>query len=1182
MAGRVQKGRRILFGGVSAAALLSLASGAHADATLPVAAASAAAEAQTQINEQQRYALRMMMQVFDGRDDVSQSQLLGIARAREGNRSYSQFDYGDGAVVIDKENGRLAAGRFMNVTNTEKEIAYDYDTKKMYGDAEIAGFHNAIVRPLLTDAPELGSNASWTRSIPLSAAGMMGLSGGDIAIELSREYFIHDGKEMVLLHYAVPAFSYDAGSGTTVVQWGEGLSLTDPGFGMIYINSALHRAVARANGSTGTPYRMSRTMVASNPDGSAMVDYRTVAPLQKYLDDFFSAEAMRVVPTGEKPPTMDTDPLNLMRNLDIIAFSMAENSANETPMGAAAQTAANSGNNVTFKDVEGGANRVNQGNQVGGFMKAITGITGAVDTAGNARNLSVQDVVGLLNDLTNQAQGAQATLNRANQTIKTAETALKNAPVTVEMASNVKSASTKYTMLSNTLKSMDNRLNSLATQIDDLTAAGKDVPQELATKFDDLVKARNLQATETVKAFETYESLANNPANLITKVEGEAKLLDTIRDAKQESSLAAKALQSLGAKTEQVASLLKSTPTEKLNQALNWLGNSKAGTLLDGLGHVLNVWTSVKAVNNIRKASTQNIGSGDLPLTREYSSTNAFVSLGTDLLGLAGNALTLNVPAFASDATAITLGSVGDIVIAYKGVVDADEYKLQAARDAVYIQKQELARVIKREEQAWADLADRPSSLGDIIGKTENPYKDGYDTSDPRFDPETGLPKPAYWAYLKKNDPQKLINMGIDPDAPVGGWPGGVGPEHRPGQEPEKPTGPSKPKNTPTINEEPDYPTAPPRDPDADKNKPEKPQGPIEPELTPEEKKQQEIDQRRAENQAELDKLQAEKIAKQKQEEADRNSEPKSYEYKVSKLETSDLVVSAFDMDPVESKPVTFDPVTFDPVVFDEDGDLYDEDGNLRKVGPPDFKNPDISLTDPTDPDDVDGYPGIGEYPAATWDTMIGQEPDLAKWEDWLATQDRRKLEQLARAAGYPSLAFALGDAENIIAKSLDSGFRAYANRGPNCAGTTGCIGSIGPWKIAYATIRLGDILAQSRDIFSTGGLSDIGISGFRLGYALRDFGLVDGDRINVEVLQYGRTIFKQENFTLRGTADNFNVNVRGGVAQMVITALNEGTASPNTAEVVIDNVVRGEAVQNYNLNTGQTAVLRIESGVSD
>ena len=298
------------------------------------------------IEERQSYALRLMTQIYDGERDLSHTQMLGVGRIRKGNRSISRFDYGDGAVVIAPDAGQIAASRFMNVSGAEKQIIYNYDTKLIQGDPEVAAFHNSLVRPWLGSGPELGQDASWTQAIPLSALGMPTVRGENIRIELSRTYFTHDGIPMVLVQYTVPAFSYDAGAGKMLVQWGRGIALTDPGFGMIYLNATLQRAVETRNGTPGKPYRFARNMVAANPDGSAMIDYREVEQLRGLLDPIVGSEAMMVVPVGTDDERADGRPLELGRRLDLLALSIGEDGANEVPVAAGAQGAGGRGQEV--------------------------------------------------------------------------------------------------------------------------------------------------------------------------------------------------------------------------------------------------------------------------------------------------------------------------------------------------------------------------------------------------------------------------------------------------------------------------------------------------------------------------------------------------------------------------------------------------------------------------------------------------------------------------------------------------------------------------------------------------------------------------------------------------------------------------------------------------------------------
>lgn len=219
---------------------------------------------------------------------------------------------------------------------------------------------------------------------------------------------------------------------------------------------------------------------------------------------------------------------------------------------------------------------------------------------------------------------------------------------------------------------------------------------------------------------------------------------------------------------------------------------------------------------------------------------------------------------------------------------------------------------------------------------------------------------------------------------------------------------------------------------------------------------------------------------------------------------------------------------------------------------------------------------------AFTYTDMIGTvATDLSRWADWLATQNERELERLALQAGYPNLASALNDADNIIRQSQDAGYRQWALRPPSCGGYVGCGPSyLERWAMKSSIVALGDILNDSRDIFSTGGFNDIGISGLNLSYLLRDNALEDGDIVRVNIQQFGRTIFEGQ-VSLTNAGNMFDQGLGRGVASLEIFAVNEGTASPNTAQISIDNVVRGEGTQSYSLRTGETATLRIEAGAS-
>ncbi len=219
---------------------------------------------------------------------------------------------------------------------------------------------------------------------------------------------------------------------------------------------------------------------------------------------------------------------------------------------------------------------------------------------------------------------------------------------------------------------------------------------------------------------------------------------------------------------------------------------------------------------------------------------------------------------------------------------------------------------------------------------------------------------------------------------------------------------------------------------------------------------------------------------------------------------------------------------------------------------------------------------------AFTYSTLVGTvATDLSRWGEWLATQNIRDLERLASLIGYPNLASALADAENLIRQSQDPGYRKWALQAPSCNGPAGCGPSyLERWWMKQAVVALGDILADSRDIFSTGGFSDIGISGLDLSYLLRDHALEDGDIVQIRISQFGKVIY-EGTVNLTNAGQVFGMLLGKGVASLEIYAVNEGSASPNTAQITVDKVVRGQATQTYSLNTGQTATLRIEAGAT-
>lgn len=1169
--------------GLTALAIPAFAAEADIEASAAIAASVQVPAQGAEINERQEYALRLMTQVYNGKDDYSHTQLLGVGRIRKGQQSYTMFDYGDGAVVIDTQTG-LAASKFLNVTDTEKAVLYDYDTKTISGDDEIASFHNTYVRPWLDRAPALGNDSNWSQQIPVSALGVDSLGDGQLTIEMSREYFTHDGKPMVLIHYAVPAFSYDVGSGRTVIHWAQGMSLTDPGFGMIYLNAMLHRAVATQDGISGQPYRYGRVMVAANEDGAAMIDYRDVPQLAPYLDSFFSPEAMRVVPIGAAPEVPDERPLLLAQRLDTMALSLAENSANEAPLTTAAQNAANRGQEVTTaQQID---NTMGTAAQMNSFFGNIWNWARSGEGAPQYdwRNMPVggqlenQVAIGIARDwdtFANEADALATNFKNAKDEYEAAKAAIAQVPTKIVPGEEL----------------ID--LKRVAQQLEQERKAAVTTFANIAKEPSSPSKVARLQDAKLDMIRKTSKSRAMSKK--VTEAVGDSFWYDVIPgdtppelDARLQSASNKMAdLQWEMARHEQAGakwlSFVEEMPPSTLEKVKRNMGKG-----FQQLGNAFNVYTIVKSGLNARKNQANNPAHGDIALTRTYGSTLDDLSggptvggvidlnLGFDLIGLATkDPLT---------AAAVTVSSVTDIYYSARGYKAVLAEQAKAAGVARDLARKEKERYIVESNKAWLEHELEMLNLGiDIYvldsyadeadanleammkergldpHQTNNP-----DWTDARIDPETGLPTPGYWAYLKANYPGTLASYGIDPEAPVGGWPGGIGPEHRPKSDKLTKEDVEKIKGSFDDATKREYPT---RDPRLDIKDEKKDDdvfvGPIEPVETEEERKQRELEERQRLAQQQLDAYQKEKMERLKREEEEARKN-RTYEMRVSDLTISELIVSTFDLD-----PVTFDMPEWVPPEFE-----------MPEWVPPEFDAPDVSQIPPTDPNDTDGYPGTGEYPAYGYENMSGIVPtDLSPWAEWLATQDVKKLEKLALQAGYPNLASALADADNLIKYASDQGFRQWANQPPSCGGYVGC----GPqylerWAMKKSQVALGDILADSRDIFSTAGLSDIKISGFLLSYIMRDYSLEDGDIVDVVITQFGRKIFETR-ISLLNAGTDFNINLQPGVAAIEITAVNEGYASPNTAAITIDNVTEGENEQTYSLLTGETATLRVEPG---
>jgi hypothetical protein len=107
-------------------------------------------------------------------------------------------------------------------------------------------------------------------------------------------------------------------------------------------------------------------------------------------------------------------------------------------------------------------------------------------------------------------------------------------------------------------------------------------------------------------------------------------------------------------------------------------------------------------------------------------------------------------------------------------------------------------------------------------------------------------------------------------------------------------------------------------------------------------------------------------------------------------------------------------------------------------------------------------------------------------------------------------------------------------------------------------------------------GLTDITVSSRSIDITFTDNGsVVDGD--TVTIILNGSVL--EANHVLQGPPGvTISVDLLPGINTLSIQALNEGTVSPNTAQISFTNVVDGEAVQEWRLLTGETGSLNIDA----
>ncbi|MCK5684019.1 PD40 domain-containing protein, partial [bacterium] len=110
-----------------------------------------------------------------------------------------------------------------------------------------------------------------------------------------------------------------------------------------------------------------------------------------------------------------------------------------------------------------------------------------------------------------------------------------------------------------------------------------------------------------------------------------------------------------------------------------------------------------------------------------------------------------------------------------------------------------------------------------------------------------------------------------------------------------------------------------------------------------------------------------------------------------------------------------------------------------------------------------------------------------------------------------------------------------------------------------------------------SGGLSDVVVNSRSIKISVYDHGTIDADQVDISI--NGVMIPGCENYTLVAEpGKTFNVILTEEINTLVVHADNEGFVSPNTAAIVLTNVVDGLAKQFWQLNSGDNASFSIKN----
>lgn len=1159
------------------------------------------------IDEENAYQLRLMTQVFDGTREFSHTQNSAISRLRKGNESYTQIDFGDGSVVID-HGSEVQVGSYTNTSEAEAEFHYNYETQTLSGANAVADYFNNHIRQYLNEGPSLGTDGEWTSSVGFADLGAAGMSGDSVKLELARDYFSHNDTQYVLLTYDAPAFSYRLKSGAEVYHWGKGFVLTDPSFGEVYWSASLHRSVADQPGGVMRPYRYMRSMMMTDDSANPMVDPTSIAQTANLMDAFYGDAATEVIGTVVDLGIADQSPLMVAANLDMLALSLAENSVNQ-PGQITGQANSNQRGDQQDNTADDLAQLAGYGSKVPTAIKTINQPNASIE-------ISPKNADAVANKLNNQiarlSQSQTSMARDAAEINAKSKDALNSLETVGELIGEEQALLEEIATLRATHDQKIDELNSLITKTN-LT------PNEYN-------KVKQLQAEVkalggTIRPLESRSLTNANPSALVELVEDYDDILEEMEVLEGRSNALARQSQAITGELVEVQGQYLALPLETKSKVNYGLIDSLPGPLkglvqsegaklfAKGGGHILaaggdaaNLYTIGKAGNNAITAVSKDMSSGDVQLTRSYDGKGLLIDLPMDLTFLFISAATGDIRGFVSDGVAITLGSLSDIFVAGVALKDFHRADLELMKQRHADQSMRIQRGIDKfeatleridlllvleESDLSLDEKDRLTARLEAAepGSSEfNQLKATINSAPTRSRGESSDFDDAAKANLKAQLEARRAKRDAEraQAAREAAERARIAAEKKRKQEEyagaQQRFEDSMRSDYPTVDNNPR--------PDTEDNTQKTPSNAsvfdgtsltAGIELATDIATDEDLIQLGFVwdlSPVDLDTYQAEKLRKAKEDQdawwASLRKDARGDDIGAGVRKYDDYGITHYVTTSVDWNKPEFDMPTWAQPDF--------KPPKATQIGWTNFDGDDWPDTTKNFDDDArDEWKGNNMNLAFNYENMSGSvETDTSKWDEWIDGIGRRKLETLARQAGYPTLASALSDWKNLVRQSGDDGYRKWAMAAPSCNGYGGCGPNyLGRWSMKRSQLELGDLIGESAAFASSAGLSDISIRSLVLRFSVFDNALEDGDIVRVTVTQFGRKLFDQT-ITLTNAAQSFVVGLNRGVATVDMTAVNEGEFPPNTASIVIQDVVDGESAQDYSADEGSTATLKV------